>query len=698
MKYIRLWKSDEEAVEQGEMRSPQVYYISDKNMGIGKRVYGQQIRYILNQDNDAVIDVPCLLFDTDHMKSVYDDNENINLVFKSNGVIGDIDIQVTVLENHGTTEFGYTIDNSYIIIDNHFDGKIRITAQSTNAKIAHDTIDIDIVCEDIKDVEYIVSNVMYPQSVNYDVSEVTMTFDETIRTILECGIVTERFEEHSVQLSFPINDTEEDIIRQGVYEWDDNLIEWNILQKKYIARPFVQYDINIFSDYEDSQRVCYPDFLDYVEEVEIDGVTYDKSVFTFDEYNYSVNYNVEGEHTITFYLAEGVDTICEEAFYYVQCYNVKLKGIKKLETEAFSYSYIDSIENDELESVGFDCFSFTPIEKVILPNVTFVGEDCFEDCAYLTSVQMDKAEFLDNYAFYDCYALTTITLPSVTEMGYDVFAYCGNLTSVSMESLTRIYKDAFYQCSALNEVNIPNAEYIEDFAFYYCYSLTCVDFPNLTCIENSAFCGSGLERVDFSNITLVYDSTFDSCNNLTYVNLPNVTSIDSFAFQYCANLETVELPNVEYMNEQVFLSCQKLSNISMNNVTYIGNYSFAYCESLTSVYTPNLETINGVVFEGCYSLSSVSMDSLKYIGYSSFASCDSLTYIELPSLEYVDSHVFDERSQDIMIYLPDTPPSITYDSFDDYCFFYVSSEDVLNEYSYTTNWSYIYEQGRISVI
>ena len=73
----------------------------------------------------------------------------------------------------------------------------------------------------------------------------------------------------------------------------------------------------------------------------------------------------------------------------------------------------------------------------------------------------DGVTRIGNYAFADCWYLSSITIPSsVTSIGEYAFYNCKTLTSIEFpeggtSSLTSIGESAFYNCEALASVTIP---------------------------------------------------------------------------------------------------------------------------------------------------------------------------------------------------------------------------------------------------
>ncbi|MGD0261859.1 MAG: leucine-rich repeat domain-containing protein [Verrucomicrobiota bacterium] len=123
-------------------------------------------------------------------------------------------------------------------------------------------------------------------------------------------------------------------------------------------------------------------------------------------------------------------------------------------------------------------------------SVTSIGAEAFGDCLSLTNIAVnagnasyasaggvlfDKAmtmliqypaslagssyaisngvTSIDDYAFFDCDHLTSVTIPaSVASIGYSAFEYCQSLTSITIPaSVTSIGGYAFYYCSDLHQ-------------------------------------------------------------------------------------------------------------------------------------------------------------------------------------------------------------------------------------------------------
>lgn len=102
-----------------------------------------------------------------------------------------------------------------------------------------------------------------------------------------------------------------------------------------------------------------------------------------------------------------------------------------------------------------------------------------------------KVVGIDNYAFYNCSGLTSITIPEgVTSIGEMAFYDCSSLTSVTIpEGVTSIGDYAFDGCRGLTSVTIPEGvTSIGNGAFSRCSGLTSINIPeSVTSIGNGAF-------------------------------------------------------------------------------------------------------------------------------------------------------------------------------------------------------------------
>ena len=135
----------------------------------------------------------------------------------------------------------------------------------------------------------------------------------------------------------------------------------------------------------------------------------------------------------------------------------------------------------------------------------------------LTADDLAGLTKIDDYAFYNCGSLKSITIPdTVTSIGWYAFNGCSGLTSITIpDSVTIIDSDAFYRCMGLKRVTIGNSvTKILRESFAYCNNLTSITIPN--------------------SVTNIGESAFSNCTSLTSIKLgTGVIDIDTKAFRNC---------------------------------------------------------------------------------------------------------------------------------------------------------------------
>lgn len=185
------------------------------------------------------------------------------------------------------------------------------------------------------------------------------------------------------------------------------------------------------------------------------------------------------------------------------------------------------------------------IENGVLRNVFLA--DIPEDGNFVIP---DSVTSIGNYAFYECYRLTSVAIPeSVTSIGERAFHGCTGLKSVVIPgSVTEIRNYAFYECTQLTLVTICNGvKSIGRHTFFGCLKLTSVSIPDsMTSIEKGAFaCCPKLTSVTIGNsVTSIGDHAFSGCSGLTSITIPDsVTTIGIGAFRECSELTTVVIGN-----------------------------------------------------------------------------------------------------------------------------------------------------------
>jgi hypothetical protein len=231
----------------------------------------------------------------------------------------------------------------------------------------------------------------------------------------------------------------------------------------------------------------------------------------------------------------------------------------------------------------------------------------------------DTVTRIEEYAFYDCWDLTSITIPdSVVSIGSKAF--------VNSEKVRRRKKGLYYVGNWVVDCDLYLSEVtwkegtkgILENAFEGCYKLTSIEIPD--------------------GVVVIGDHAFSNCRYLTSVVIPDsVTELGASAFEDCISLTTITLAgDFPAIRENAFLNCSDLTSVVIpEGVTSIGENAFKNCASLTSVtVTGGLKDIDYGAFKDCSALTSMTIpDSVTHIGANAFEGCiglaqeDGVTYV-----------------------------------------------------------------------
>ena len=177
-------------------------------------------------------------------------------------------------------------------------------------------------------------------------------------------------------------------------------------------------------------------------------------------------------------------------------------------------------------------------------------------------------------------------------------------------AINEIDNSAFKDCDALTSVIIPSSiTAMGSSAFENCTSLSNIDIP--------------------SSITAINDHTFSGCTSLTNITIPtSVTTIGEYAFSGCSALVNITLPeSITTIDNYTFRDCITLENIVIpNSVTTIGNGAFYGCSSFTEVTIPNnVKNIGGGAWNECRKIKQVviadGLDELPIDANTAFSYC-----------------------------------------------------------------------------
>ncbi len=232
----------------------------------------------------------------------------------------------------------------------------------------------------------------------------------------------------------------------------------------------------------------------------------------------------------------------------------------------------------------------------------------------------DGVTGIRDYAFRDCYSLTSLIIPaSVTSIGGAAFYGCSNLARITfMGSEPSLGSDTF--------------DYV---------SVNCV-------VKYNDGSSSVVNKMTIRNGVLTYLSP----NCKTDVVIPSsVTRIGNGAFSYCNGVKSVTIPSsVTKIGDEAFYECSSLTSMTIpGSVKNVGGWAFYGCSGLTNVIFGAGVTSMGVcVFRNCSGLTGMTIPgSVTNIGARAFEDCNGLTnLIFLGNAPDMGDYVFSRTAPD----------------------------------------------------
>ncbi len=346
-------------------------------------------------------------------------------------------------------------------------------------------------------------------------------------------------------------------------------------------------------------------------------ITVESSIDTYDVIGLSETFRKNDTLTeVT--LNEGIEFIGTKTF----------KGMTAIETVNIA---------DSIESIGYGAFAFSTIKNVVFGDsstLDTVDEFAFYNCASLNSITLpDGVTTIGDYAFWEA-DLQSFTFPSgVSVVGEWTFADNANLTTIDFANVTEISYSAFSNCTALETLTIPaGVETIADWAFSGC-----------TAVET---------LIISEGVKTIGEATFYACTALKTVEISStVEYIGQYAFALSDSIEsfTVSADNANYSSLDDNLYNKDQSTLIRYAPAQAGvDYEYSDETTLKTFYIPeSVTTIKPAAFINCANLSYIELGNLEQVGDWAFEGCTELVQVNIFNVDYIGSGVFGLTSADI---------------------------------------------------
>lgn len=341
------------------------------------------------------------------------------------------------------------------------------------------------------------------------------------------------------------------------------------------------------------------DLTAFAQELPSSGTCGSSLSWNYDADNYTLTISGEGEmnnytaktgapwddlsgEIDTVIVENGVTSIGDYAFYrYGYIYNVQLADtITSIGKHAFDGS--DSFEEidlpQQLRVIKENAFSNTWLSEVVIPSsVETISNEAFAGSYNIGTIRFEEpsnCREIGESAFYQCYALETISIPASVEI---------------------IGDDAFYECTEMQNFYVAedNQNYASAYGVLYSKDMkTLVQYPDAK--EGGFVIPETVETIGYG--------AFDDCGYIDEMVIPStVKTIDDFAFDYSSVTSLTIENGVTSIGIYAFEGCTGLTELVIpNSVTSIGDCAFRECKALKTIYIPKSVTnIGSSIFEKC---------------------------------------------------------------------------------------------------
>jgi len=296
--------------------------------------------------------------------------------------------------------------------------------------------------------------------------------------------------------------------------------------------------------------------------------------------------------------------------------------------------------------------------------ITRIGVGAFSGNENLVSVNLPNVTAVENFAFYNCSSLNSVTLGALEKIGERSF-YGTAITVLPTlsDSLNYIGEGAFYG-TALTTVSIPESVYvgIGGYAFGAIPTLKSVTIGDGVPVGEYAFAAVSTVNAYYYNTERTLAILLnDYDTSLTSVTIGDNVYLGTAAFRGAEKLTNVTMGSSVSIGDYAFFDCSSLNELDMSSVVNVGSYAFASSPNnvilisqmalVGTVYTQasalkevtfgnNISAIGASAFANNLKLTRVELGGVKVIGESAFLRCEALTDIDLSGVTSVGMQAF----------------------------------------------------------
>ncbi len=255
----------------------------------------------------------------------------------------------------------------------------------------------------------------------------------------------------------------------------------------------------------------------------------------------NVGYESKSITSVSFEKATNLISIGENCFSY--CPNLKNVAFRK--------------NNSKLDSIGNNAFYYCPNLSGVTyadkqTNLSYVGSSVFGLTKYIESRTEDFVKFGNALLKYNG-TDTSVTIPDGITVISDAF-FGKEITSVNLNKVEYIGNNAFYGCRKLEELVIPEScTKIGDMSFAGCSSLKKVEYlGKLSSVGFCSFanCGKLVSFVyggsESSVLTYIGECAFWNDNKLYWLDTGNLENVNVGSFWYCFGETPEEVGAIYY--------------------------------------------------------------------------------------------------------------------------------------------------------